>query len=85
MENHHVSHDVERRSPGTRGADHVNLIHEEFYQVRRHRHHDWLSFTLPLCGRCLQQHTRTYHVRYPVAAVDPEECQCPCRAFEVAA
>lgn len=84
MENHEVlpRNEVNEVPPG---ADHVNLIHEEFYQVRRHRHHEWGSFTLPLCARCLQEHTRIYHVRYPVAAVDPEECQCPCRANQVAA
>jgi len=57
----------------------VNLIHEEIYQVRRHRHQKWASFTIPLCAYCLQNHTRTLQVRYPVPAVDPEACQCPCR------
>lgn len=79
------TYDVNEVRPGSYVDDHVNLIHEEISQVRRHRHKEWASFTLPLCRRCLQECTRRLHVRYPVAAVDPETCQCPCRVIEVAA
>jgi hypothetical protein len=82
MQNHQEAHQV---PPGAHevnqvppGADHVNLIHEELYQVRRHRHEGWASFSLPLCAQCLQEHVWKYLVRYPVAAVDQEACQCPC-------
>jgi hypothetical protein len=82
---HQVPHEVNEVHQVPPGAHHVNLIHEEFYQVRRHRHQAWASFTLTLCRGCLQNCIRKHHVRYPVSAVDPESCQCPCRANEVAA
>jgi hypothetical protein len=82
MQNHQEAHQV---PPGAKevhevppDAYHENLIHEELYQVLRHRHKDWASFTMPLCARCLQEHVWRYLVRYPVAAVDQEACQCPC-------
>src|SRR6476660_914355 len=65
------------------GKYHVKEVNEEFYQVRRHRHQEWASFSVPLCPYCLQNHVWRYLVRYPVAAVIGPEfcelCQCPCR------
>lgn len=85
MENHHVAHEVAPGGPGSPGGhvvDHGNLVIDVYGQVKRHRHQAWASFSTPMCIHCLQNHTRTHQVHYPVAAVGNEVCQCPCRVEE---
>src|SRR6478736_9559094 len=77
------TYEVNEVRPGSYVVKHVPQVNEEFYQVRRHRHKEWTSFSVPLCPYCLQNHARTLQVRYAVAAVIGPElcelCQCPCR------
>jgi hypothetical protein len=58
---------------------HVNQVMVEPGQVIRKRHHEWASFTVPLCAYCLANCLQPLLIRYPVAAAGDEECQCPCR------
>ena len=74
MSNHEEAHEV---SPGERGAYEVHPVYPDPWgEIIRHRHDQWKG--VPMCQNCLRNHVWVYLVRYPMAAVGNEVCECPC-------
>ena len=70
-----VNHEV---APGGPGADLIHEVHPDPWgEIIRHRHKEWRG--VPMCQHCLKNHVWSHLVRYPMAAVGNEVCECPCR------